>query len=69
MVLGLLLGLSGLPFAVMVVVASLPIGANVYLFSLRYKVAEQEVTAAVALSTILGLATMALVMSLVHFLP
>lgn len=68
-VLGLLLGLSGLPFAVMVVVASLPIGANVYLFSLRYKVAEQEVTAAVALSTILGLATMALVMSLVHFLP
>lgn len=68
-VLGLLLGLSGLSFEVMVVVASLPIGANVYLFALRYQVAEQEVTAAVALSTILGLLTMALVMGLVHHLP
>ncbi|KAF1020459.1 MAG: hypothetical protein GAK30_02501 [Paracidovorax wautersii] len=67
--LGLALGLSGLSFEVMVVVASLPIGANVYLFALRYQVAEQEVTAAVALSTILGLLTMALVMGLVHYLP
>ncbi|MFT4192492.1 MAG: AEC family transporter [Comamonas sp.] len=67
--LGLLLGLSGLPFTVMAVCASLPIGANVYLYALRYQVAEQEVTAAVALSTLCGLLTMALVMLLARYLP
>ncbi|THT95954.1 AEC family transporter [Lampropedia puyangensis] len=67
--LGLALGFSGVPFAVMVLTASLPIGANVYLYAIRYKVAEQEVVAAVALSTMLGLFTVALVMLLVGYLP
>ncbi len=60
-----LLGLSGLPLAVMIVAASLPTGANVFLFSHRYKVAENLVTASVAVSTILGLVTVSLVMALV----
>ncbi|GAA5233106.1 AEC family transporter [Verticiella sediminum] len=68
-VIGLAAGLSGLPFKVMVVTASLPIGANVYLFALRYRVAESETSAAVALSTIVGLASMALVMLSVPLLP
>lgn len=67
--LGLALGFSGVPFAVMVLAASLPIGANVYLFAVRYKVAEHEVVAAVALSTILGLFTVALVMTVIAYLP
>lgn len=61
---GTLLGLSGIPLAVMVITSSLPIGANVFLFSQRYKVAEDLVTASVAVSTLLALGTVTLVMSL-----
>lgn len=59
------LGLSGLPLTVMIVAASLPIGANVFMFSQRYEVAEELVTASVAVSTGLGLVTISLVMALV----
>ncbi|MBV7454856.1 AEC family transporter [Acidovorax sp. sif1233] len=59
--LGWALGLSGLPLAVMIVAASLPVGANVFLFAQRYGVAEDEVTASVAVSTALGLVTMPVV--------
>ena len=58
-----MLGLSGVPLAVMVVVASLPIGANVFLFSQRYRVAEDLITASVGLSTVLALGTVALVLA------
>jgi predicted permease len=40
----------------------LPIGANVFLFSQRYEVAEELVTASVAVSTGLGLVSVSLVM-------
>ncbi|MFT3721305.1 AEC family transporter [Pseudorhodoferax sp.] len=59
-----LLGIDGLPRTVIVVAAALPIGANVFLFSQRYGVAEAEVTAAVGVSTLLALATVSLVMAL-----
>jgi malonate transporter len=59
------LGLSGLPLTVMIVAASLPIGANVFLFSQRYQVAEELVTASLAVSTALALVTVSLVMALV----
>lgn len=56
LVLGLcyLLGVGGLPMVVMVVASALPIGANVFLFSQRYKVAEELVTASVVVSTALA---------------
>ena len=63
--LGWALGLTGLPLTVMVVAASLPIGANVFLFSQRYKVEEELVTASVAVSTALALVTVSVVMALV----
>lgn len=63
--LGWALGLTGLPLTVMVVAASLPIGANVFLFSQRYKVAEELVTASVAVSTALALVTVSVVMAMV----
>ena len=65
---GWLLGLRGLPLAVVIVTASLPIGANVFLFSQRYKAAEDLITASVALSTVLALPTVALAMWLVQYL-
>ena len=43
--------LTGLPLTVMIAAASLPIGANVFMFSQRYEVAEELVTAGVAVST------------------
>jgi hypothetical protein len=56
------LGVGGLPVAVMALAASLPIGANVFLFSQRYRVDEELVTAAVAISTVLAMATASLVL-------
>lgn len=60
-----LLDVSGLPMTVMVVAAALPIGANVFLFSQRYQVAEELVTASVAVSTALALLTLTLVLLIV----
>ncbi len=62
---GWLAGLRGLEWNVMVVAASLPMGANVFLFAQRYQVAQDLVTASLAVSTVLGLVTISLVMSLV----
>lgn len=61
---GYALGLHGLPLTVMIVAASLPIGANVFLFSQRYAVAEELITASVAVSTALALVTVTLCMTL-----
>jgi len=55
--LGWALGLSGLSLAVMVSAAALPVGANVFLFTQRYGVAQDEVTASIAVSTALALVT------------
>ncbi len=66
--LGWAMGLTGLPLTVMIVAASLPIGANVFMFSQRYEVAEELVTAAVAVSTVLGLVTISLVMAVVGWI-
>lgn len=55
-----LMGVRGLPLAVMVLTAALPIGANVFLFSQRYRSAEALTTASVVISTLLGLATVSL---------
>ncbi len=65
--LGWMLGLSGLPLTVMIVTASLPIGANVFMFSQRYEVAQDLVTASMAVSTALGVVTISLVMALVDW--
>ena len=61
--LGWAFGLSGMPLAVMVVAASLPVGANVFLFSQRYNVAQELITASVAITTAVALVTVTLVMA------
>lgn len=60
---GWALGLRGLPLAVMVVAAALPVGANVFLFSQRYRQAEELVTASVAVSTVFAIASITVVMA------
>ena len=66
---GWALGLRGLGLSVMVVAASLPVGANVFLFSQRYRKAEDLVTASVAVSALLALLSVSLVMALLPLLP
>ena len=64
--LGWSVGLTGLPLTIMVVAASLPVGANVFMFSQRYGVAQDLVTATMAVSTALALVTVSVVMSLMN---
>ena len=58
------MGITGLPLVVTVVTAALPIGANVFMFSQRYAVAQDLITAGVAVSTALALVSVSLVMLL-----
>jgi predicted permease len=53
----------------MVVAAALPIGANVFLFSQRYRKEEDAVTAAVAVSTLISMLGISLTMALLAVLP
>ncbi len=62
------LGLRGLHLSVMVVVAALPIGANVFLFSQRYRKEEDTVTAAVAVSTAMALLSVSVVLAVMPLL-
>jgi predicted permease len=66
---GWLLGLRGLHLAVMTVAAALPIGANVFLFSQRYRKEEDAVTAGVAVSTLMSMVGISAVMALLPQLP
>lgn len=66
---GWLLGLRGLALGVMVTAAALPIGANVFLFSQRYRKEEEPVTAAVAISTLMAMASISAVLALLPVLP
>jgi malonate transporter and related proteins len=45
------MGLQGLPLAVVVMAASLPVGSNALIFSQRYETLEAEATAAIVVST------------------
>ncbi len=66
---GWLLGLRGLHLAVMTVAAALPIGANVFLFSQRYRKEEDVVTAGVAVSTAMAVVSVTAVMAVLPLLP
>lgn len=61
---GWMLGLRGLHLSVMVVVAALPMGANVFLFSQRYALEKDAVTGAVAVSTVLSAISVSLALAL-----
>jgi predicted permease len=67
-IIGILMGLHGLPLTILVVTASLPIGANVFMFSQRYQVSEELVTASVAVSTALAMLSVSLAMTVAEWL-
>lgn len=66
---GWLLGLRGLALGVMVTAAALPIGANVFLFSQRYRKEEEAITAAVAISTLTAIFSISGLLALLPMLP
>jgi len=63
-----LLGLRGMPMAAMAMAAALPVGANVFLFTQRYQIAEDEVSASIALSTTLAFVSLPLVLVMLSYL-
>jgi hypothetical protein len=50
-------GLAGLPLAVVVMMAALPVGSNVLIFSQRYETLQSEASAAIVFSTLGFVAT------------
>jgi len=52
-------GLDGLPLAVIVMLAALPVGSNALIFAQRYRALEAEATAAIVVSTVAFAATAA----------
>ena len=53
----------------MVLAAGLPIGANVFLFSQRYRKEEEMITSAVAVSTAVALLTITALLAVLPLLP
>jgi malonate transporter len=62
-------GLSGLPLAVLVMMAALPVGSNALLFAQRYATLESEATAAIVASTVAFVPTAALWLAVLAWLP
>jgi hypothetical protein len=60
-------GLAGVPLAVLVMAASLPVGSNALLFAQRYRTLEAEATAAIVLSTTAFVGTSALWLAVLAF--
>ncbi len=61
-------GLAGVPLAVLVMAAALPVGSNALLFAQRYAALEGEATAAIVLSTVAFVGTSALWLALLGWL-
>jgi malonate transporter len=60
------LGQHGPGVDIMLLVAALPVGANVFLFTQRYQVAEDEVSTSIAISTAMALISVPAVLALLH---
>lgn len=58
-----LLGVTGLPLAVLVLAACMPAGANAFLFAQRYEVAQDLVTATMLVSALLSLVSLTVALS------
>jgi len=61
------IGLHGLPLAVVVMMAALPIGSNALIFSQRYETLQSEASAAIVFSTLGFVATAPLWLAILHF--
>ncbi len=61
-----LLGLGGLPLAVVMMAAALPVGSNALIFAQRYETLEGEATAAIVFSSLAFVATAPLWLAVLH---
>lgn len=61
-------GLGGVPLAVVVMMAALPIGSNALIFAQRYRTLEGETTAATVFSTLAFVVTAPLWLTVLHWL-
>lgn len=61
-------GLGGLPLAVMVMAAAVPVGSNALIFAQRYHAQQAETTAAIVFSTLAYMASAALWLSVLGWL-
>jgi predicted permease len=62
------LGLTGVPLAVVVMMAAMPVGSNALIFAQRYRSSEAEATSAIVISTLAFAATAPLWLALLSFL-
>ena len=60
-------GLAGLPLAVVVMMAALPVGSNALIFSQRYETLQSEASAAIVFSTLAFVATAPLWLAVLKF--
>lgn len=63
-----LFGLSGLPLAVIVMMAALPVGSNALIFAQRYETRQAEATAGIVVSTLAFAATASLWLAVLGWL-
>ena len=63
---GWAVGLQGVPWAVMVLAAALPVGANVFLVSQRYALEREAITLGMSISTVAGMLSLPVVMVLLQ---
>ena len=61
-------GLTGLPLAVVVMMAALPVGSNALIFSQRYQTLQSEASAAIVFSTLAFVATAPLWLAVLHYI-
>jgi predicted permease len=61
-------GLSGLPLAVVVIMASLPVGSNALIFAQRYETLQAEATASIVVSTAAFVGTVSLWLAVLAWL-
>ena len=61
------MGLAGLPLAVVVMAAAMPVGSNALIFSQRYETLEAEATAAIVFSTFAFVLTAPLWLAVLNF--
>jgi len=60
------IGLQGLPLAVVVMMAAMPVGSNALIFSQRYSTLQAEASAAIVFSTLAFVATAPLWLAVLH---
>jgi predicted permease len=61
------IGLQGLPLAVVVVMAAMPVGSNALIFSQRYATLQAEASASIVFSTLAFVATAPLWLAVLYW--